>query len=271
MSMGPSLEEERRRIRTARLVAVGSTAALVVIAVVGWIAVTLGREVVTSEEREQARAATPTPVTAAATGAPPPTLLARAILDPVNVRDGQTLRLQLPILERAVTGVGFMPRRDSAALPLDPPGSSANTSWVRRISQRFLATTAASDLRWFQLREGTPSMVTVGALPGAEVYAPLDARIQAIATNRIAGTNAGHVLQLQPVGDGQTIVVLRNLDVDPSLHVGMSVSQNVTRLGTVRDMEGLLDAPLARYTHDSGAGIDMYVLRSSEPQAYAGG
>ena len=51
----------------------------------------------------------------------------------------------------------------------------------------------------------------------------------------------------------------------PARRTGQPVTQSVTRLGTVRDMEGAVETPLADYTHDTGSGIDIYVLRISEP------
>ena len=41
-------------------------------------------------------------------------------------------------------------------------------------------------------------------------------------------------------------------------------------LGFVRDMEGSTDAPLARYTHDSGSGLQIYALRVDLPDTTGG-
>jgi len=220
----------------------------------------LGREVVAETDTSAATGATSAVSTAAPieqTGPPTPQTLAQTVVD-----QGSTgLRLQLPIRREAVTGIGFGPRHQRGVIELEPTGTRANTSWLRRTTQRFLSTAPAGDLRWYRLDEGASSMVTVGALPGTEVYAPIDGKVLTISDYVIDGELRGVLVQLQPVGDGSTVVVLRNLDPAADLAVGQTVSQSVTRLGTVRDMEGAVDAPLADYTHDTGSGIDMYVLR----------
>jgi len=259
MSMGPSLDEERRRHRVARIVAVASLALVVVVVLVVWGVSLLGREVVdaarTPDATQQRATTTGAPVQQA--GAPAPQTLAEAV-----VEEGSTpLRLQVPIRREAITGVGFGPRHEPGVMQLEPSGTRANTSWLRRATQRFLSTTPPGDFTWYQLGDGTLAMVVVGASPGTEVYAPIDGTVAAISDYEIDGAARGKLIQLQPVGDGQTLIVLRNIDADADLKVGTTVDESVTRLGTVRDMEGVIEAPLARYTHDSGSGVDMYVLR----------
>lgn len=262
VSMGPSLEEERRRHRTARLVAVSSVAVVTLVVLVVWLVGMLGREVVSSDDANGPVAGAETVAGAVEkTGAPTPQTLASAVVD----KGEADLRLQLPIRREAITGIGFGPRREAGVIELEPAGERANTSWLRRATQRFLSTSPVGDLRWYQLGDGAPRMAIVGALPGTEVYAPLDGTVEAISPYVLDGEQRGQLIQIQPIGDGQTIVVLRNLDADAELQVGTSVTQAVTRIGTVRDMEGSIDAPLADYTHDSGAGLDMYVLRIDDP------
>jgi hypothetical protein len=260
VSMGPSLEEERRRHRTARLVAITSVVAVAAIVFVVWLVGMLGREVVAETDTNAATGATSAVSTAAPieqTGPPTPQTLAQTVVD----QGSTVLRLQLPIRREAVTGIGFGPRRERGVIELEPMGTRANTSWLRRTTQRFLATAPAGDLRWYRLAQGTPSMVTVGALPGTEVYAPIDGKVLTISDYVVDGEQRGVLVQLQPLGDGSTVVVLRNLDPASDLAVGTTVSQSVTKLGTVRDMEGAVESPLADYTHDTGSGVDIYVLR----------
>jgi hypothetical protein len=261
VSMGPSLEEERRRQRTARTVAISSVLVVTAVVLLVWLVGMLGREVVTPADGRGPIAGSRAPAAAAIekTGAPTPQTLARAVVDKGEAQ----LRLQLPIRREAITGIGFGPRHEAEVIELEPSGTRSNTSWLRRATQRFLATTPASDLRWFRLADGAPKLVVVGALPGTEVYAPIDGRIEAIAPYQLDGEIRGHVIQLRPVGDGQTIVVVRNVEASAELAVGTTVAQSVTRLGTVRDMEGSIATPLAAYTHDTGAGVELMVRRTA--------
>lgn len=265
--MGPSLEDERRRHRTARLVAVASVVAVATAVLVVWLVGMLGREVVSGGMTRGGPGvahANATPVEQA--GAPTPQRLARTVVE----QGSAALPLQLPIRRQAITGIGFGPRHERGVMELEPAGTRANTSWLRRATQRFLSTTPASDLVWYQLSEGTPSMVTVGALPGTEVYAPIDGKVHTITDYEVDGEVRGSIVQLQPTGDGSTVVVVRNLDPASDLAVGQTVGQGATRLGTVRDMEGSLRSRLADYTHDSGSGVDIYVLRLDVPPSSLG-
>jgi len=54
---------------------------------------------------------------------------------------------------------------------------------------------------------------------------------------------------------------MRNLDIDAALAVGQTVSQGTTKVGTVRSMGDSLHLPLARYTHDDGTSLELYVQR----------
>jgi hypothetical protein len=264
-SMGPSLDEERRRHRTARLVAIASVVVVVAVVLLVWVVGLLGREVVTDAPSTATAASGGTGAAAAVdrTGAPTPQTLASAVVEKGEAQ----LRLQLPIRREAVTGIGFGPRNQPDVIELEPEGERANTSWLRRMTQRFLSTKPVGDLRWFRLGDGASEMVAVGALPGTEVYAPIEGTVEAITPYVLDGEVRGQLIQLQPRGDGQTIVVVRNLDADADLAVGTSVTPSVTRIGTVRDMEGAIDAPLADYTHDTGAGVDLYVLRIRDHDA----
>ncbi|MCW2955253.1 MAG: hypothetical protein JWO69_122 [Thermoleophilia bacterium] len=267
--MGPSLDDERRRHRTARLVAVASVVVVAAVVLLVWAIGLLGREVVQGTGSDGANPAAAAPgVTGAnvpvqTVGRPQPQLLAEAI-----VEEGEPgLRLQLPIRHEAITGIGYSPRRESGVIELEPTGHRANLSWARRAAERFLSTTPAGDLRWYRLADGAPSMVTVGAAPLTEVYAPIDARVVAIGEYEISGAARGQLVQLQPLGDGQTVIVVRNLDADSELAVGQTVSEGADRIGYVRDMQGSVEAPLSAYTHDAGSGIEMYVLRVEQATA----
>lgn len=254
--MGPSLDEERRRHRHARVIAAAGVVLVTAVLVVVWLVGLVGREVVRDDAGAGGAASAVAP--SLPVGPPEPQRLAEAVLG----RDEPGLRLQLPIHRDAVTGVGFGSRDVADVVELDPAGERANLSWGRRVLDRFLSTDPPGDLSWFQLDGETPTMVTIGAAAGTDAYAPIEGRVLAIVPHRVSGERHGDVVQLQPLGDAQTVIVLRNLDADPQLQVGQAVSEGATRIGTVRDLQGAVEAPLAAFTHDSGSGIDLYVTRS---------
>jgi hypothetical protein len=262
--MGPSLEDERRRHRNARNIAIASAVLIASIVAIVWMVGLLGREVVsgdpTAADRPFVDGGTNASAQVLPAGKPTPQMLAAALIEPGK----PGLRIQLPIRREAITGIGLSSRNESGTVELQPTGRRANLSWGRRLVERFLSTEPAGDLQWYRLSSGTPSIISVGAVPGTDAYAPIDGTVIAITDYVVAGTTAGVVIQLQPLGDAQTVVIIRNIDAAADLAVGKTVSEGATLLGTVRDMDGLVDAPLAAYTHDSGTALEMYVRRTED-------
>lgn len=245
LSTGPSLDEKRRSTRSLRLVALVAmlTAALVV---TGWWV------------REQLRVDTPavhaTPSVQAvlATGRPEELTLAQV----------DDLKIKLPIARNRITAIGYFTIRDGDVLTLDPEGAPATRSLRNRLFRRFLATEQAPRFQYYMLQEGAePNAVQLGAVPGTEVYAPVSGTVVAIAGNVIDGIKHGVVLQVQPLGDAETVVLMRNLDIDDAVAVGQTVTEGVTRLGTVRETSDVQDQPLARYTTDSGDHLELWSKR----------
>lgn len=255
VSMGPSLVEEQRRLRAWRRGGVMVVLLCAVAVALAWLVVLLGREVVADAPVARVTASAPSvPV-----GRPAPQALAR--VKPEG--NEPTLKLQLPIRRRAVTAIGYNHLRDTTVLVLEPEGSRANVSWGERVFRRFLATEQASPLRYFLLSGGgEPNVVNVGAAAGTDTYAPISGTVLAIADNVINDEARGKVVQLQPLGDAETVVVVRNIDPAPDLAVGQTVSEGATLLGYVRDMsDGTEKQPLARYTHDDGSNVELSVRR----------
>lgn len=256
MSMGPSLDEARRRNRHARTIAAAGVAIVIAIAVIAWVFSLISREVLSDVPGADANARANAPVLPV--GPPKPQRLAEAVLG----RDEPGLRLQLPIRREAITGVGFGTRDSQNVAELQPAGERANVSWGHRVVDRFLSTDPPGDLSWYSLQDGAPSTVVVGAGPGTDAYSPIEGRVLAIVPYVVSGEQAGEIVQLQPIGDARTVVVIRGIDADEKLEAGQAVIEGVTPIGTVRDLEGLIEAPLAQFTHDSGSGLELYVTRT---------
>lgn len=256
VSMGPSLVEERRRRRAVHrgLLVVGAMAAIGVGLTL--VIVALGREVIVGGSAAQPGRATAVP--SVSMSRPNPLRLAQVPAEGT----GQPLALQLPINLRGVTGIGYGRRHDSDVLDLEAEGSPANMPGGERMLRRFLATRPVSAIRWFSLTESSsPNVAYIGAQPGSQVYAPVSGTVVAIADYVLNDQPLGKVVQLQPAGDAETVLVMRNLDVADGLAVGQAVSAGATLVGTVRDMGTAIIQPLATYTHDSGSCVELYVRR----------
>jgi hypothetical protein len=255
--MGPSLLEERRRRRAVQTGLVAGAVALAAVVSLVFVVISLGREVVIMEQ-PQTRTAIGASAPVVTTVRPEPLRLAQV---PAEGSE-QPLAVQLPINLRGVTAIGYGRRADSTALQLEPEGSRANMPSGEQLLRKFLATRPASEVRWISLTKSrNPNVVYVGARPGSQIYAPVSGTVVALTDYVINDRAQGKVVQLQPLGDPETLLVLRNLDAAPSLAVGQSVSAGATLLGAVRDMEGVIAQPLARYTLDTGSCLEVYVRR----------
>lgn len=252
--MGPSLLEEQRRHRTWRRIALVALVAVVGVAALVWGVAMLGRGIAGPADDQPVATHAP----ALPLGPPEPLTLAHVPAEGME----QPLRLRLPVRRRGITAIGYAHRSAPELLPLAPEGSRANPAFAQRLLGRFLATRQPSGLRWYELSEGGKhNTVTVGAVPGTDVYAPLAGTVIAIADDVVNGHRHGSVVHLQPLGDGETVITLRGIEAAPALAVGLTVSEGASVVGYVSEQRGS-GAPLARFSHDSGSGVELAVWRT---------
>jgi hypothetical protein len=105
---------------------------------------------------------------------------------------------------------------------------------------------------WYQLDGGTPSALDVGAVPGTNVYSPVDGTVVGITPYVVGGHRFGTRIDIQPQTAPSFVVSLTQLRADPSLAVGSNVVSGATRLGAVVDLAKAEQQALARYTNDAG-------------------
>jgi hypothetical protein len=168
------------------------------------------------------------------------------------------LRLQLPIADSRITAVGYH-GGTSGALALAPVGSQANQGLLARLVHRFVGG-GSGGMRWFQLPggQGAPtSALNVGALPGTDVYAPVDGVIVGVQDLILNGRPYGQRIEIQPNGAPSVVVTVSHVRADPALAVGSSVVASHSRLGAVLDFSGVEQQSLARYTQDAGNHVSL--------------
>jgi murein DD-endopeptidase MepM/ murein hydrolase activator NlpD len=194
-----------------------------------------------------------------ATGpAPAQRLLPAGPPRPQVVAMNDTLRLQLPINQGRVTAIGYH-ASGPTALPLEPVGSQANAGLFGRIRQKLFGADG-SGLRYYMLEGGTgPSTggLDVGAPVGTDVYAPVDGTVIAISDRILDGVPHGKQIEIQPAGNPSIVVLLTNLNVDPSLSVGSTVIAARSKLGRLIDLSAVERAGLAHYTQDQGQHVHI--------------
>lgn len=168
------------------------------------------------------------------------------------------LQLRLPVAKAEVTAIGFHGARGDA-LELQPVGRQVNEGLLARLWRRIAGTPKTGPV-WYQL-EGSPGtqVVDVGAVPGTDVYAPVDGTVAAISDYVIDGKPYGARIDLRPSEAPSVIVSLTHVRPDPSLAVGSPTLAASSKLGTVVDAAAVEQQALARHARASGNNVSIEV------------
>ena len=170
------------------------------------------------------------------------------------------VRLQMPVAQNQVTAIGFHSATDGA-LTLSPLGRQGNEGLLQRVVHKVFGGGGGSPV-WYRLDPGTPAVLDVGAIPGTNVYSPVDGTVVGITPYVVAGHAFGTRIDIQPQSSPSLVVSLTQLRADPSLSVGTNVVSGATRLGTVVNLAKVERQALARYTNDEGNHVSV-TLRSA--------
>jgi hypothetical protein len=165
------------------------------------------------------------------------------------------VRLQMPIAQGKRTAIGYHAAPDGA-LALAPFGHQGNQGLLQRAFHKVFGGGGGSPT-WYRLSGGQTSALDVGALPGTDVYAPVDGTVIGITPYVVAGHRYGSRIDIQPQSSPSLIVSLTQLKADPSLAVGANVVSGATRLGIVVDLSRVERQALARFTNDAGNHVSV--------------
>jgi hypothetical protein len=203
------------------------------------------------------RVAATVDLTPIATGVPPqPEILATV----------SNLQIRLPIAGEAVTAIGFH-GSDAGAMELDPVGRQANEGLLARLWRRIAGSNRQGPV-WYQL-EGGPGteVLAVGAVPGTDVYSPVDGTVVSISDYVIDGKAYGSRIDVRPTAAPSLIVTLSHLEPDPSLAVGSPVLASSSKLGAVVDVAAVERQALAKHARARGnnVSIDVHPAAGSLP------
>lgn len=171
-----------------------------------------------------------------------------------------SLRIQLPVAQSRLTALGYHAAGDGA-LPLRALGSQANPGTITRLARRVFGGGRAA-LRWFQLAGGegaATAALDVGALPGVDVYSPVDGIVIGLVPYIVNGKRFGSEIDIQPTGAPSRVVAVTHVKPDPSLTVGSSVASGTSKLGIVLDFSRVEQQALAKYTQDAGNHVEIAV------------
>lgn len=166
------------------------------------------------------------------------------------------LILTLPVAADSVTAIGFHGSA-TGALSLQPVGQQANEGLLARLWHR-IAGSSKHGPAWFQLGgEAGPGtgVLDVGALPGTDVYSPVNGTIAAITDYIVSGKKHGARIDIRPSSAPSVVVSLTHLDPDPSLAVGSSVLAGTSKIGTVANISSVEHQALSSHTNDAGDNV----------------
>jgi hypothetical protein len=181
--------------------------------------------------------------------------------EPLVLATVGNLRIQSPVAQDGVTTVGFHGAGEGA-LVLQPVGPQANEGLLARLWHRITGSEHRG-LPWYQLESGSLTTLDVGAVPGTDVYSPVDGTVVAIRDHIVSGRHAGSEIELRPSSAPSLVVALQHVGTDPALSVGQNVAAGSSKLGTVVDITKLEQQSLARYSGDSGANVAIQVYPSA--------
>jgi hypothetical protein len=171
-----------------------------------------------------------------------------------------SLRLQLPIDQSRVTAIGYH-AAGGGALALEPVGRQANEGLFARVVRKLFG---GSDhgLTYYQLggdQGSATAALDVGAVPGTDVYSPVDGTIVGVTPYTLRGKTFGARIDIQPTTAPALVVRLTHLRPDPALTVGTSVAAAISKIGTIIDFSRVERQALARYTQDAGNHVSAEV------------
>jgi hypothetical protein len=168
------------------------------------------------------------------------------------------LQIKLPVAGDAVTGVGFH-GTGGGAMTLDPVGRQVNEGLLARLWRRIAGSAQAGPV-WFQLEGAAGTEVLdVGAMPGTDVYSPVDGTVVSISDFVIDGTVLGSRIDVRPSAAPSLIVSLSHLAPDPSLTVGSPVLASSSKLGTVVDVAEVERQALAKHAPARGNNVAIEI------------
>ncbi|MFL5919206.1 MAG: hypothetical protein ACJ74L_12275 [Gaiellaceae bacterium] len=174
---------------------------------------------------------------------------------PLTVALHNGLRIQLPLAQSRVTAIGYH-ASDDGALPLTALGHQGNEGALSRLAHKIFGG-AGGGFVYYQLSGSSRAVLDVGALPGTDVYAPVDGTIVGISDYVLNGLTYGSRIDIQPASSPSLIVSLSHLTPDPALTVGSALAASSTKVGRIVDLSGVEKQALAKYTQDAGNHVSI--------------
>lgn len=240
----PGRRKQIRRRRAGALVIVATLSLLAV-----WLAYALPAD-------------TPARVPAAAAQ---PTFAEKASVDRrIVVATVGDVEILLPVALADTTAIGYHAADRAGSLPFSPRGERVSGGGLaQRLTDLFKS---GGGLAYYLMGEGDDASATgaldIGAIPGAEIFSPVDGKVVAIESTLIADKYEDVEVQIQ-VADDPTLLLVVSHVVETAVQLGDGVTQGDTLLGRVREYPPSVEQELCRFTSDAGDHVQFVALRVS--------
>ena len=243
----PPRHRRRKQIRRRR------AGALVIVVTLSFMAVWLAYAL---------PAATPARVPEAAAQ---PTFAEKAAVDHrVVVATAGDVELLLPVALEATTAIGYHPVDNPDSVPFSPQGERVGGgSLPLRLADIFAGGGA---LQYYLMDGGGTNAssatagLDIGAVPGAEVFSPVDGKVVSLQRIAISDKYEDVELHIQAADDPSLLLVVSHID-RPGVKVGDTVTQGESLIGRVRAYPAAIEQELSQYTSDAGDHVQLVMLR----------
>src|SRR4029077_3862415 len=95
------------------------------------------------------------------------------------------VRVQMPIVQSEYTAIGYHSSSDNG-MSLNPIGHQGNEGALQRVFHKIFGG-GGGHPTWYALDGGATSALDIGALPGTNVFAPVDGTVVGVTPYVVAG------------------------------------------------------------------------------------
>lgn len=165
-------------------------------------------------------------------------------------RAGQ-VELRLPVDAERLTAIAFHPVDDPRVIEMVPTGPLPTHDSPRN-------------------GRGGPAraVVDIGAPAGTLVYAPVDGIVTAVSDYVVRGQVIGRQYGIEPLTATGIVVMVTHVEDHPGTpkpSVGQAVQAGRTPLGQIKDLSGVMEQEISRFTADAGNHVSIEVVRLDGP------
>ena len=185
----------------------------------------------------------------------------------IHIAKAGEVQLMLPIFEEQITAIGYHPTDEEGVVSLVPNGHQANSSILGSLGGLSAREGPGYFIMGEESRVGPPtSSMDVGAPAGTIVFAPVDGTVAGIRAYNVQGKCPDTEIKIQPLHQSNMVVVMTHVG-NLQATLGQPVKAGVTRIGSVRQLDGCVEQQLGRFTYDAGNHLHMQVesLAGSTP------